>query len=65
VEAELVTFLELYTDKTLKDHRQVLPASVHRPERIGDVEVKLPRVHYHSGGEVNFSSALLPIERSV
>lgn len=65
VEAELTTFLEQYTDKTLADGRQAVVRNGHLPARnvqtgIGDVEVKVPRVRDRSGEGINFSSALLP-----
>jgi transposase-like protein len=65
VEAELTTFLEQYTDKTLEDGRQAVVRNGYLPERtvqtgIGDVEVKVPRVRDRTGDGITFSSALLP-----
>jgi transposase-like protein len=71
VEAELAGFLDGFAEQRLQDGRRAVVRNGYLPERtvqtgIGEVEVRVPKVHDRSGGGACFRSSLLPpyLERS-
>ncbi len=65
VEAELVSFLDEYSEQRVEDGRHAVVRNGYLPERtvqtgIGEVEIRVPKVRDRSGGGARFNSALLP-----